>query len=365
MRKLFKDHILHLKRYQTSEGRDIEGLRLDRNERVDPLPQDVIDEIFSQFKVADFAAHPESPTLYEKVSEFLDISQDQIYLLNGITEGINVLFSTLCTPKHNVVVLDPTYPMYSIYASLHDVEYRPFIYSEDLTPDMASFKNALDANTAFVVVANPNLPVESAFALDEIREIAERCAENGSALIIDEAYHYFGADSALGLIDEFDNLVIMRTFSKAFGLASARIGFMISSRENIEYLSKTRSLVESNTFSMGIAGYMLDHPEIMQEHVKAVKEGAAYLQTELDREGLRWHGGNFTNGILVFLDGIGKPNDLIDFMRERKIYIRGAFAPPFDSCTRISIGSRAAMESFMNAFRQWKAGVSSGKTAAE
>lgn len=355
LRKLFKNHIVKLNRYQTSVGRDIEGLRLDRNERVAPLPQDVLTEIFSQFTPAALAAHPESDALYGKIAKYLGVKVEQLYLTNGITEGINFLFMTLCMPEHNIVVLDPTYPMYSIYAALHDVEYRPFRYGSDLKPDWQTLEAAIDERTAFVVIANPNLPVESAFDKMELRRLATMCRDRGCGLVVDEAYHHFGAESAIELLDEFDNLIVMRTFSKAFGLASIRLGYMVSHAENISYLSKTRSIVESNTLSMGVAGYMLDHVDIMESHVHDVKEGAAYLQNALDEEGLRWHGGKFTNGLLIFLDDIGSPAGLIAFMKARKIYIRGGFSRPYDQCARVSIGDRASMETFVAALKEWLA----------
>ena len=355
MRHLFKDHIKKLNRYQTSEGRDLEsGLRLDRNERVSNLPEEVLKDIFSGFRPYALAAHPESDFLYDKISSHIGFSKEHIYITSGITDGIKFLFGSLCTSEHNVVVLDPTYPMYSVYAGLHDVEYRKFLYDEvNLKPDWDTLVKAMDEKTALTIIANPNMPVESAFTRDEITDIAHICKTKGSALIVDEAYHYFGAESAIGLIPQWDNLVVMRSFSKAFGLASARLGFMVSSVENIEYLSKTRSLVESNTLSMALAAYMLDHPEILDAHIREVKEGSDYLMGQLDRMGLRWHGGHVTNGMLIFLDGRGKPEDLLSFLKDRKIYIRGAFKPPFDRCVRVTIGSKEIMRKFIETFEEW------------
>ena len=354
MKNHFKPHIDNLTRYQTSLGRDLDnGLRLDRNERVSDFPKEVVDDIFRKFPPYSLSASPESGGLYKKIAQSLGISEEEIYISSGITEGIRILFETLTNPGENVIVLDPTYPMYSIYAKMHRTEYRKFGYKQDLSPDWQTFYSNIDNKTTLVMVPNPNLPVESVFTAEEIRRMAEKCKEHKAVLVIDEAYHYFGAPSVLKLIDEYDNLVVMRTFSKAYGLAAVRLGFMVSSSENIRYLSKTRSIVESNTFSMGIAEYMLDHPELMQDHARAVKEGGNYLQDELTKLGFRWHGGNFTNGMLVFLDKKDDVGDLIKSLKKRKIYIRGSFEPPYDSCVRISIGPREIMEIFIGSLRDW------------
>lgn len=354
MRHLFKTHILDVTRTRTSSGRDLSGLRLDRNERVSCLPAGVVEDMFRQFKPWDLAAHPEPEAFQKQVAAFIGVAPEQIYLLNGITDGIRILFETLCTPAHNVVVLDPTYPMYRIWARLANVEYRPFTYNDKLVPDLDTLEAALDSNTAMVVVPNPNMPVESAFTTKALSSLARRCERNGSALIIDEAYHHFGAESAVSLLPDHPNVLVMRTFSKAFGLASIRLGYAIGSPENIAYLSQTRGLVEANTLSMGLGSYMLNHLAIVEEHVREVKEGANYLHNELSKMGMRWHGGLVTNGILIFLDGAEQSASLIRFLAERKIYVRGGFNPPFDGTIRLTIGVEAAMRKFLEGFREWQ-----------
>lgn len=354
MKKHFKPHLEKLVRYQTSVGRDLDnGLCLDRNERVSNFPAEVITDIFNKFKPHSLSVSPETDTLYKKIAKNLDVQREKIYITNGITEGIRILFETLTNPGENVVVLDPTYPMYSVHAKMYQTEYRKFSFNEDLSPDLNSLYNNIDDGTTMVMIPNPNLPIECMFTVEEVRGVADRCKEHQAVLVIDEAYHYFGAPTVLELTDDYDNLVIMRTFSKAYGLSGIRLGFMISSGENIHYLSKTRSLVESNTLSMGIAEYMLDHPELRQEHVKEVKEGSKYIQQELTQLGLRWFGGNVTNGILVFLNNENEPKDLVSYLKEKKIYIRGSFDPPYHNCVRVSIGSRKIMEPFIESLKEW------------
>ncbi len=354
MKNHFKPHIENLVRYQTSLGRDLDnGLRLDRNERISNFSAEVLSDIFSKFKPYSLSASPETDMLYQKIAMSLGVQREKIYVTCGITEGIRILFETLTHPCENVVILDPTYPMYSIYSRLYQTEHRKFGFKEDLSPDWNSLYQGLNEQTAMVMIPNPNLPIESMLSIDEVRRIADKCKEHRAVLVIDEAYHYFGAPTVLGLLNEYDNLVVMRTFSKAYGLAGLRIGFMVSTPENIEYLSKTRSLAESNTLSMGIAVYMLDHPELMQRHVKEVKEGSQYLQGELTKLGLRWFGGNVTNGILIFLNNENETKDLSSYLKERKIYIRGAFEFPYNVCVRISIGPKEIMAKFIESLKNW------------
>ena len=172
-------------------------------------------------------------------------------------------------------------------------------------------------------------------------------------MVIDEAYHLFGADSAIGLLQEYDNLVILRSFSKAYGLAGIRLGYMMSQETNIEYLSKTRSLVEASGTSMAIATYMLEKPELVASYVNQVAEGARILQDSLTTFGVRWHGGHVTNGILVFLPDNLAVNQCVQYLRDHKIYVRGDFEPPYDCCFRVTIGPKETMEIFSSRFKDW------------
>ena len=172
-------------------------------------------------------------------------------------------------------------------------------------------------------------------------------------MVIDEAYHLFGADSSIGLIQEYDNLVILRSFSKAYGLAGIRLGYMVSQERNIEYLSKTRSLVEASGTSMAIANYMLENPELVESYVNQVTEGARFLRESLTALGIRWHGGHVSNGILVFLPDNLAVNQCVEYLRDHKIYVRGDFGPPYDCCFRVTIGPKETMEKFSSSFRDW------------
>lgn len=353
MRKFFKESIVNTKRTRTSLGRQPGGLRLDRNERVSAFPADAAAAMLARFTPWDLAAYPEVTELQAKLARFVGVAEDRIYIVGGVTEAIRILFETLCDRPHNVVALDPTYPMYSVLAQLAGVEYRKLAYDASFRPRLEDLAGLMDDKTAFVAFANPNLPIESALDLDEVARLADQCARNGSALVIDEAYHHFGAPSAIGLVANHPNLVVMRSFSKAFGLASIRVGFMVSSAENIAYLSQTRSLVESNTLSMGVACHALDHLDLLEDHIRECKEGVAYLHAALDRLGLRRHGGVVTNGMLVFLDSPAEAERLVRYMAERQIYIRGALPEPCHTCVRVTIGAVSAMRMFVDALETW------------
>ena len=127
----------------------------------------------------------------------------------------------------------------------------------------------------------------------------------------------------------------------------------MSQEENIEYLSKTRSLVEASGISMGIAEYMLRTPNVVDSYVKKVHNGARFLRKELTELEIRWHGSYVTNGMLVFLTDNAAVKDCVNFLKSHKIYVRDNFPPPYDRCFRVTIGPTDAMEKFVSSFRDW------------
>ena len=354
MKSKFKQHILNTSRYQTSSNRDLcNGLRLDRNERVMNEKADILGDVWSSLPPYILHATPNIEPLYQKIISEHDIERDQLYIAQGITECIRFLYEALTKPGDNVVVLDPTYPMYSVYSELFQLKYRGFKYGDDYKPDWQSLYENVDENTAIVAVANPNLPIESAFNKEEIIKLAKYCKEREIILAVDEAYHGFGSYSAIELINKYDNLVILRTFSKAWGLAAIRLGYAISQSQNIDYLSKTRSLVETNALSMEVAMYALTHRNFIDDHVREVKEGAEYLKKEFDKLNIKYHGGDYTNGIMIFLHNSKEAKSLYQFLQDNKIYIRGSFEKPYHSCVRVSIGAVDIMTIFLDYFKKW------------
>lgn len=350
----FKPHLLALRRYRTSTGRDLDGgLCLDRNERVVPFPRSVMRALHDRLNSRALNYYPETAELYAKLARFTGVPADHLYLVNGITEGLRVLYETLTNPGDEVLVVDPTYPMYRVYSEIYQTVHRPIRFDEQARLILSDIDAALSAKTVFVALPNPNLPIESCLPLEQLRPIAAKCRARGAFLVVDEAYGFFGAPSALPLLEKFDNLILLQTCSKAFGLAGARLGWMVSRPETIAYLSKTRALVESNGPSMAIGAYMLDHPWVLRDYARAVREGRDELRGGLDKLKAAWLGGDWTNAMLVFLKDNAAAKDLLAYMRARKIYVRASFEKPLDCAVRVTLGPKPAMRAFLRELKAW------------
>src|SRR3989339_698723 len=186
-----------------------------------------------------------------------------------------------------------------------------------------------------------------------IKDIAKKCQKHDVMFFVDEAYAFLGGESAISLIDDFENLVVFQTMSKAFGLAGVRLGWMVSNQKNIDYFSKTRALVESNGVTLVVAKYMIENIDILKEYVSDLKQGLTYLRRELTTLGIKSFGGDYTNSTLLFMDNEDDANSALEYLRERKIYVRASFKEPFNNCLRITLGPRDSMKKFLKYFNEW------------
>ena len=240
-------HLKEIKRFRVSEGRDLEkGLRLDRNEKVDLWPEDFINKVLSSKPKSFFSTYPEISNLYEKLANFNNVNINQILITSGIDGSIKNLFSVLLKENDNVGVFSPTYLMYKVYSSIYKVNCFQIGYSEDYKINKSELEKFFTLKPKILFVPNPNQPIESSLSLLELKDLAVKCKDNNCFLVIDEAYYHLGSDTGISLIKDFENVIILRTFSKAFGVPSIRTGYTIS---NEYFINNPIDIPEENNIS--------------------------------------------------------------------------------------------------------------------
>ena len=185
-------------------------------------------------------------TTYKNISELIKIDSEKILITSGIDGGIKTILE-ICTSANDLVeLLAPTYAMYKVYANIFQLKLKEIEYTDELKTNFEKIYEFLEEKPKILFIPNPNQPIEDTLTINQIRKIAEVAEKKGCLVVVDEAYHYFGADSSLSLIDEFENIIVARTFSKAFGVPSIRLGFLAANLSNMRKLSKTRLARESN-----------------------------------------------------------------------------------------------------------------------
>ncbi len=351
---MFKKHILSLKRYQTSENRDVlNGIILDRNERADHYKDNEFKNVLSRIPKFSLNATPDISLLYKKISQIHKLKTDNIYITQGITECMSHIIFSFMRKNDELIIMKPTYPMYNVLCKLHNVKFREWKFKKNLKLSIDDFKKLINKKTKIVFLVNPNLPIEYEISDEDKKEILKICKKKNIVLVYDEAYYHFGAKSEIKKITNNNNLIVMRTFSKAWGLSGIRLGYMVANKKLCNYVSKCRSLVETNSLTYQVALWAIEN-KIYKTNVQNIKKGSIFLRRKLTENYEEFHGGKYTNAILIRLPNLQATKNLKNYLSKKKIYIRNNFPEPISNCIRVSLASVKKLSKFFNEYIKWK-----------
>ena len=207
---------------------------LSQNERNLQLPYKLYSEFISSLKHTDFSFYPDLDSLKTKIRQYTNCNN--VFLTPGSDFGIKTIFELYDLEDREVLTSNYFFPMYQVYADIHMAELVKVEYKEQQFNIGDLIKNITE-NTALIILANPNSPIGDTYTLEDI----ELLLDKGIPTIIDEAYiELSNAESAIKLIEKYSNLYVTRTFSKGFGAAGCRVGYICTNKANLEMLEKLR-----------------------------------------------------------------------------------------------------------------------------
>lgn len=260
---------------------------LDKNERTVPYPDATIAEIFRAITPSDLVRYPDQSPLYEKLSAFLQLSSDNILLSSGSDSAIKILFDTFISQDDEVVFLDPTYAMINVYSDMYGCASQPVSFGQDLAFDLNELLDSISESTKLVILANPNQPTGTVLNAKTIEVLLSKTAECEALLVIDEAYIEFaGQKSSLGLVEHHWNLCVLRTFSKAWGLAGVRLGFIAGPTNLIHQMRKVKPLLDINIIAIRAASYLIDNYHLVESYTEDVVNSRDLLIQKLRNNGI-------------------------------------------------------------------------------
>ena len=212
---------------------------------------------------------PQQNLVKEALSKMKGISKEQILLGNGSDEVLDLIFRVFCEPREdNVIVLPPTYGMYEVLANTNDVKLVKIPLVENFQPNVKEIVKVQDAKTKVLFLCSPNNPTANSFDASSIETLLK---EFNGIVVIDEAYIDFSIeDSWLGRLDEFPNLIVTQTLSKAYGLAAIRLGICYASKEIISILNKIKPPYNVNQLTQDVALQSLLNQEKVKNEIAAI-----------------------------------------------------------------------------------------------
>ncbi|XDZ70409.1 histidinol-phosphate transaminase [Alphaproteobacteria bacterium LSUCC0744] len=325
----------------TGETR-IHKLRLDKNERTIPFEANFIGDVLSSIESDHLCAYPEVLPFYNQLAEHLGLTAESLFLTSGSDAAIRHCFDLFVNPGDKVVVLEPTFAMVDVYCQLYAADRSSVGYDVDLEIDYDDMVSRLDDNTSLVIIANPNSPTGTYIPHDELSKILVKSDELGVPVLIDEAYHGFCKNSALSLLRDHQNLMISRTFSKAYGLAGLRIGFLAGNTALMQLVQKLKPMYEVNQMGILFASKLLEDWSIVDSYINDSEAGKRWLVDELRLLGFDVIN---TETNFIHVDFGSRLEKILSSFRANEILVRGGLSVVgYENFLRITTGPLESME---------------------
>ena len=280
MSKFLSKRLSGLEAYVPGEQpQDRRYIKLNTNESPYPPKREITDEM-SCIDIENLRLYsdPDCKALTEKLAEVYGVSEKNIVFGNGSDEILSFCFTAFCDSTTPAVFPDISYGFYKVFAELCCIDYKQIPLKSDFTINPDDYKSA--GGTIFI--ANPNAPTGLALELSQIEEILKENREN--VVVIDEAYVDFGAQSTVGLIEKYDNLIVVQTFSKSRSLAGARLGMAIASEQLICDIQKIRcsnNPYNINRLTQKIAYEVLCDEDYFKDCCKKIQKSRMFLTAGL------------------------------------------------------------------------------------
>jgi len=315
------------------EGRrKFKGQLLDFNERTIPVSSKVKEALIELIKADNIQVYPEYGDLIEEIASYTGAKKEEVMITNGSDQGIDLIFRTFVEEGEEVVIPSPSFAMFSQCAQIVG----------------AKVINSIKEGVKLIVICNPNNPTGETIDLKEIEEITKKALDMNAIVYIDEAYFEFSKVTAVSLINKYPNLIITRTFSKAFGLASLRIGYTISSEKNISEMMKVRGPYDISMPAVVAAKAALQDVKSMEKYVDEVMNESKPMLENFFRENNIEFYPSRANFILF------RPRDSKEMtgkLKEQGFLTRPREGVNINGTVRVTIGTVKQMKEFINQFK--------------
>jgi histidinol-phosphate aminotransferase len=305
-----------------------EGLRLHQNENTGGCSPRVI-EALARLRPDQIGFYPAYAAATQAVASYLRVTADQVTLVNGLDEGIMAvavafLRAAIGGPQLEAVVPEPAFEIFRFDTAVAGGRLVQVMPRADFSFPLDEVLAAITPNTRVVFVTNPNNPTGVDVPLEAIRTIARRVPP-GAVVFVDEAYAEFAGVSFIPELDAFPNVIVGRTFSKAFGLAGLRIGCLVGSPATLDPVRRAIPVYSVNVAAAVAIVAALDDPGYLRDYLRQVAESKALLYAACDRLGLAYVTSK-SNFVLVRAGD--RTNALVTGALGKGIYLRDRSTEP-------------------------------------
>ena len=346
IKKLVRSNILNLKPYTSARDlyNDPDFVMLDANENN-------FGTTFNEIPGLKLNRYPDprQNEMRELIGKELGPDKEQLFFGVGSDEIIDLLIRIFCEPgKDNVIIPGPTFGMYKVFCDINNVETKDVLLTDDFQIDIKAIEKEYNKNTKIIFLCSPNNPTGNLLKKDDILYL---CRNFNSVIIVDEAYIDFAGDNSLVKeVNNYRNLIILRTFSKAWGLAGARLGFSVAYPAITGLLFNVKSPCNVSTLTRYALQKAIENSGLKDEYITAAIKERNRLKNLLESlEGITEVYPSDANYLLVKVENA---KDFQQKLAEKGIIVRDRSSQPkLENCVRISIGTEEENDLLWEAIR--------------
>ncbi len=324
-------------------------IKLNTNENPYP-PSPKVEQVLREFPSDCMRLYPD-PTAHLLVKAIADrygLKEEQVFVGVGSDDVLAMIFLTFFNSNGPIIFPDITYSFYDVWAQMLRIPYCPIPLRDDFTIDKTDYF----CDNGGIIFPNPNAPTGVELDLRVVEQIIQ--ANQDVIVVVDEAYIDFGAKSALPLIEKYDNLIVVQTFSKSRSLAGMRIGYAMANEKLIKYLNDVKYSFNSYTMdqtTIALGKAAMEDEEYLQETVRKVIKTREWTKKELARLGFTF--GDSKANFIFAAHSTCPAKELFEALRKANIIVRYFDRPRIDNYLRITIGTQEEMETLIRFLEQY------------
>ena len=351
------NNLISIDRIRIPETRDyINGYLMNRNERVVPWPKETISKMLETIHPNEWNMYHNVESLYGKISNYTGVSTDQIVVVNGAEDGINRCYQVFVREGTHVGYLYPTYAMYYVYTDAYKAIHHRYGYDIDKHNVKLQKQKIMNdiPNLNILFLANPNHFLDNLTKKD-IEQICTLAQKHNVVVVLDEVAGGFGAYRSKELINKYDNLLVINSFSKEFGLPTIRTGWLMGSKRLIKACTTLRISYEISMPSQKFAEYLMDNLDIKTKYCQEVVAGREYCVKELEKIGVKCNNDNAVY-FNPYFENIKQKEYVIFKLQEDKIYVKNyrkdMYNGRFEHFITVAAAPKHIMDHFLNKFKK-------------
>lgn len=340
-----KDYLNSIYRVKANLKTRENYLRLDKNEKTTNFHRNIIK--FLKKKISSFfiTSYPDLGLVYKKLANYLKVREQEIVITSGADLAIKNCFELFLKPKDIIISTHPTFAMVDIYSKLFQIKQEKIFYEKNLNLNLVKFKKKITPKVKMIIISNPNNPTGTIIKKKDLIDLVKKADKLNIPFVIDEVYYGFTDNTLINLINKYKNLVIIRTFSKSFGIAGLRAGYIVSNSKIAQLLFKFKPMYEINSIAALIINYFLDNKKYIKKNLNEINLGKRYLVNKFKINKLIFID-THTNFIHIKAKNKKSSQTIFDHLFKNKILVRkgGPGIKGYEDYLRITLGDKEQMK---------------------